>query len=252
MIETRAMPMLVVVTPHPDDEAYPFGGVMALAARARWRVVLHCATSGEAGERYDGGEATPRVLGPRREQELAASCQVLGAEPPVLWHLPDGGVRPTADAVARLATALTDAAPDLVLTLGADGAYGHPDHLAVHRWVTGAWTALAQRPPLLFAAFPAGLFAPHWDACRAMFGDPPNPPRAALGRAPLHYTVPIRSAAETKLAALGAHRSQLPEGDPRRLFPPGIIDALLEEEWFTDARGGRDHRTALLLASLTG
>ena len=37
---------------------------------------------------------------------------------------------------------------------------------------------------------------------------------------------------ERKRAAIAAHRSQLVEGDPASLFPPGIVDALLREEWY--------------------
>jgi LmbE family N-acetylglucosaminyl deacetylase len=29
--------------------------------------------------------------------------------------------------------------PDVVVTFGADGITGHPDHQAVHRWTTEAW-----------------------------------------------------------------------------------------------------------------
>ena len=34
---------------------------------------------------------------------------------------------------------LDDVQPDTILTFGSDGITFHPDHIAVHRWVTTAW-----------------------------------------------------------------------------------------------------------------
>ena len=72
----------------------------------------------------------------------------------------------------------------------------------------------------------------------------------AIGSAPSHYTVPTRQLPRTKLASVRAHRSQLPGGDPEALFPPGIVAALLEEEWFTDATGRENPAVTTLLATL--
>jgi N-acetyl-1-D-myo-inositol-2-amino-2-deoxy-alpha-D-glucopyranoside deacetylase len=137
------------------------------------------------------------------------------------------------------------------VTLGADGAYGHPDHLAVHRWVVDAWRAVGPpRPPLLFAAFTPGLFVPQYEKCIAMMGDPPDPPAHVIGAARIDYELAIRSVVSQKRAALAAHRSQLPAGDPAALFPPGIVAALLEVERFTDADGHAVAATRALLTSL--
>jgi len=65
-----------------------------------------------------------------------------------------------------------------------------------------------------------------------------------------HYTVDVRSAREIKLASIRAHRSQLPGGDPEALFPPGIVTALLKEEWFADASGRPGVVASTLLAEL--
>ena len=44
--------------------------------------------------------------------------------------------------------------------------------------------------------------------------------------------------AERKLAALACHRSQYEGDDPRGIFPAGVVDGLLQTEYFTLA-GGR-------------
>ncbi|MFN8507403.1 MAG: PIG-L family deacetylase [Dehalococcoidia bacterium] len=229
---------LLAFIPHPDDEAYSFGGTIALAAKAGWACRVVCASAGEGGERHDGGAPGAAALAEARERELAESCRVLGAEPPVCWRLPDGGFANVADGPARVTREIVDFGPDVVVALGADGAYGHPDHLAVYRWVLEAWQGLREpRPALRFAAFPRGLFLPQYRKCIGMMGDPPQPSASAIGVTRWDEEVDIRAVAATKLAAIAAHRTQLPGGDPRAIFPPGIVDRLLEREGFTDAGG---------------
>ena len=244
------MPTLLAIIPHPDDEAYSFGGTIALAAKAGWRCIVHCASAGEGGERHDGVPAGPMALAAARTGELRSSCRVLGARPPTVWGLPDGELAGLASEAPRIRGLFEALQPDLVLALGPDGAYGHPDHVAVSRWVLEAWTGAPAKPPLLFAAFPKGLFLPQYEKCIGMLGDPPEPPREAIGSESSDYEVDVSAVRETKLAAITAHRTQLPGGDPRALFPEGIVEGLLDVEWFTDARGSRDGLVAELLGSL--
>ncbi|MBI5949142.1 MAG: PIG-L family deacetylase [Chloroflexi bacterium] len=245
------MPTLLAVIPHPDDEAYSFAGTIALAAAAGWECMVHCASRGERGKRHDGGPTGEAALGLAREYELATSCALLGAAPPVSWGLPDGGLRDAPSQAARILGLFRELQPDLVLALGPDGAYGHPDHIAVYRWLREAWeSSPAPRPALLFAAFPRGLFLPQYEKCIGMMGDPPEPPASAIGSDAAHYSVSIARVREAKLAAIAAHRSQLPGGDPEAIFPPGIVGALVHTECFLDARGAPDPGTAALLASL--
>jgi LmbE family N-acetylglucosaminyl deacetylase len=192
------------------------------------------------------------TLAAARTRELAAACTVLGARSPVLWGLPDGGLAAYAPGPQRVAALLRHLEPDLVLTLGPDGVYGHPDHIAVYRWVKAAWEAAPGRPPLLLAAFPRGLFLPQYEKCIGMMGDPPDPPREAIGTDSYDYEVKISTVREQKLAAIAAHRTQLPRGNPRALFPKGVVDALLDVERFVDASGAAQPVAAGLLRELAG
>ncbi len=244
------MSTLLAVIAHPDDESYSFGGLIALAARAGWECHIECVSSGENGK-IDGRSAAPATVRSVRERELAKSCDVLGAGKPHFWRLPDGGLAPL-DGASRLRRLLRRWKPDIVLSLGADGAYGHPDHVAVHRWVLAAWQSMrSERPRLLLAAFPRSLFLPQYEKCIAMMGDPPSPPASAIGSDTFDYEVSVKLVESAKLAAVAAHRSQLPGGDPESLFPPGIVAALLGTERFTDAAGA-DAGTASLLRRLAG
>lgn len=247
------MPTLLAVIPHPDDESYSFGGTLALAAKAGWRCVVICASSGERGKRHDGGPPGEAALAAAREAELAASCRLLGAEPPIFWRLPDGGLRAMEPPLALVRAAFETYSPGLILTLGEDGAYGHPDHIAVHGGVRDAWRAPGpHRPPLLFAVFPRGAFLPQYEKCIDMMGDPPSPPPGAIGAEPWHYEVDVSSILPLKLAAVSAHRTQLPGGDPHALFPPGVLTAVLTTERFADASGEQSPAAARLLASFGG
>ena len=246
------MPTLLAVTPHPDDEAYSFGGTIALASVAGWRCVVACATRGEGGERHDRVWSRWIPTGRKRAAELAGACCVLGAEAPRFLRFGDGTLN-ARDARGRACVSglIDELAPDLVLALGADGAYGHPDHLAVYYWTKGAVAATGTKPTLLFAAFPPGLMRPQYDLCRTegVLGEPPSLEASELGDSPPHYVVPIVGAAETKLAAIAAHRSQLPGGDPLRLFPAGVVPQLIEREAFVDASGAPSPETLSLLQS---
>ncbi len=246
------MPTLLAIIAHPDDESYSFGGTLALATSAGWRCVVLSLTSGEGGKRHDGGPIGKAAIGEARERELAASCKVLGAEPPEFWRLPDGHVREQPSQVSRLRDFIESSHPDLIVSLGEDGAYGHPDHIAAYRWLLEAWQSLgASRPPLLLAAFAPGLFLPQYRKCLSMMGDPPTPaPEKIGGAAAWHYQLPISQVAPTKLASIAAHRTQLPGGDPEAIFPPDIVQKLLDFERFSDATGRSHARARQLLASL--
>lgn len=236
--ENSPVPTILALIPHPDDESYSFGGTLALAARAGWACHVECASAGERGKRHDGGLLDPGSVAGARTAELAQSCRILGARPPRVWGLPDGGMREAPSQVSRIVRLFEEFNPDLVLSLGCDGAYGHPDHIALYHWVRAAREAWrGAGPPLLFAAFPAGLFIPQWQRCIGMLGEPPEPPASAIGCETFHYELPIGRAREAKLAAIAAHRTQLPGGDAEALFPPGIVASLLAAERFHDARG---------------
>jgi LmbE family N-acetylglucosaminyl deacetylase len=142
---------ILSVWAHPDDETYLAGGLMAAARDHGQRVVCVTATSGEHGT-DDPATWPPQRLGPVRRWEAAAAMAVLGvAEHHVLGH-PDGCLsRDDRGAVDRIGRMIDDIRPDTILTFGADGMTFHPDHIAVHHWVTAAWRARGREARLLYA-----------------------------------------------------------------------------------------------------
>ena len=61
-------------------------------------------------------------------------------------------------AVGRIVTLLRRFRPDVVITFGPDGAYGHPDHIAISQFTTAAMVAAADAA---FDAEGAGAAPPH-------------------------------------------------------------------------------------------
>lgn len=212
---TAAPELVVAFSPHPDDEAYAMAGTLAHLVARGWRARVVYLTRGEAGVDERGPNPD---LGATREAEARAACAVLGAEP-VFVGLPDG-------AVASHPTDLAPFAADarLVLALGEDGAYGHPDHLAATRMVGSA----ELDGTVLHAAFPRGLFAPIHRRLARFVELERDLDELGVDRA--DHVVDVRPYRDTKLAALAAHVSQLSGGDPRRFLVDGWIDGLLDEE----------------------
>jgi LmbE family N-acetylglucosaminyl deacetylase len=137
---------------HPDDETYVAGGLMAAARAAGQRVVCATATAGELGA-PDPAAWSPERLGAVRRWEAAAAMAVLGVDEHEIAGLPDGGLH-RVDAAGRewACRLLERVRPDTIATFDANGGTFHPDHIAVHRWVTDAWRALGRPCRLLYEA----------------------------------------------------------------------------------------------------
>jgi LmbE family N-acetylglucosaminyl deacetylase len=138
---------LVCFHAHPDDESIATAGAMAAAAADGHRVVLVVATLGEEGEVPEGFLGEDETLAERREAETRASAQILGASRVEFLGYRDSGMAGTPandnadsfcqadleEAAERLATILREEAADVVTVYDANGVYGHPDHVQVHR-----------------------------------------------------------------------------------------------------------------------
>jgi len=226
--------------PHPDDEAYAAGGLLAHCASTGASVRLVCATRGERGSDRTGIAAAGPALAATRTRELEASCAALGIDPPIFLDLPDGALAGAAAATALVAAHVQRFAPHLVITLGADGVYGSLDHLAFTATVTDALRALAPAPRLLHAVFPRGLFAPVWRALarrRPRLVAAIDPNMLGVEAAAVDLRLDIRVQKPRKLAAIAAHCSQLAGGDPATFLMAGLIEPLLDEEWYLVAHG---------------
>jgi LmbE family N-acetylglucosaminyl deacetylase len=132
---------LLAALAHPDDESIGFGGSLAKYAAEGVEVYLITATRGEAG-RFGalGRSADPLEVGHVREAELRAAAKVLGVNEVSILSYPDGSVDkvPSAVAIRALVWHIRRIRPDVIVTFGPEGAYGHPDHIAISQFATAA------------------------------------------------------------------------------------------------------------------
>jgi LmbE family N-acetylglucosaminyl deacetylase len=124
---------MLVVSAHPDDEAFGLAGTLAKHAAAGGRAALICATRGEAGQ-TNGLADSPEALGALRSRELECAVQAAGVGELHLLDWPDGGgaswdMETLVGQIRDLARSIR---PDVVITFDEDGITRHPDHIAVH------------------------------------------------------------------------------------------------------------------------
>jgi LmbE family N-acetylglucosaminyl deacetylase len=156
---TTSLGTILSIWAHPDDETYLAGGLMAAAADHGQRVVCVSATAGEHGT-DDPDRWPPERLGRVRQLEAVAAMAVLGVREHRILGLPDGALDAChEEGVSMIGRLLDEIEPDTVLTFGPDGMTFHPDHIAVHRWVTGAWHERGCRARLLYATVTTSLLA---------------------------------------------------------------------------------------------
>lgn len=150
-VPSAGLGTILSIWAHPDDETYLSAGVMAAARDRGQRVVCATASAGEHGT-SDPEQWPPQRLAWVRSREAAAAMAALGVVEHEIAGLPDGDLPACSDAGAAWAARLiSTVAPDTILTFGPDGMTYHPDHVAVHHWVTDAWCALGRPGRLLYA-----------------------------------------------------------------------------------------------------
>ncbi len=231
---------------HPDDEAILTGGTLARVAAAGHRVVLVTATDGALGltsRRYAAGG-----LAGVRAAELAESARLLGVARVEQWGYADSGLGPVLfddppgqvrfsrasvdEAAERLVGLLREESVDVLLTYDANGGYGHPDHVQVHR-VGAAAAALARTPRVLEVAVSPRV-------ARVM-----KPRHVSLAPvSPVTVVVDVREHLDAKVSAMRAHRSQLTADGwlPRNIdvitrLPRPVLARSLGWERFADPTG---------------
>ena len=124
---------LATILSHPDDETFGIGGTLIKYTDAGVECHSLSLTQGEAGNAGDPAHPIPReTLGAARAAELAESGRRMGLASTTCFTYPDGGVAdaPPANIVRDVIRWLRAKRPDVVITWGPDGGYGHPDHVA--------------------------------------------------------------------------------------------------------------------------
>ncbi|MFZ1805862.1 MAG: PIG-L family deacetylase [Cyclobacteriaceae bacterium] len=136
---------ILVVVAHPDDET-AFGSALAKHARLGDNVYVIFAVDAKFDTRLIS--APPDSLLKIKQNEVACSCEKLRINKPIFFsfnsldrkHGNRDGVRDAVDTgnqfKEKFKQTLADIQPDLIITFGPDGEYGHPEHIVVGSLVT--------------------------------------------------------------------------------------------------------------------
>jgi LmbE family N-acetylglucosaminyl deacetylase len=137
---------LLGVLAHPDDESMGMGGILAKYSAEGVETHLVTATRGEHGW-FGAPEDNPgpEKLGRIREAELCAAAKVLGVRDVAFLDYVDGHLDEAdpQEVIAKIAQHIRRVRPQVVFTFDQNGAYGHPDHIAISQLTTAAVVAAA-------------------------------------------------------------------------------------------------------------
>lgn len=148
---------ILVVFPHPDDEAFGVSGTLAQYAKAGTPITYACLTLGEMGRNLGNPPFTTREELPLiRKKELQASCEAIGIKDLRMMGLRDKTVEFEDDEemVAMMTNLIDELNPSLIITFYPNYAV-HPDHEATARAVVRAVRRMPEsdRPRLYCVAF---------------------------------------------------------------------------------------------------
>ena len=200
---------VLAVSAHPDDDTLFAGGTLAKYASEGHDVYTLCTTRGEGGEVGEPPLVPSKdQLGPLREQEARCAARELG-EKDIFFldfvdpHMEIDGVALPIEATledfsAAIAEHLAKLRPDVVITHGSEGEYGHPQHRFTHVATRTAIRSLAPWRPKEFITWMAR---------------PPGELDARTERIsnladPVTETLDVTPWFERKVAAGMCHRSQ--------------------------------------------
>jgi LmbE family N-acetylglucosaminyl deacetylase len=229
---------------HPDDETMFLGGTLACLADRGVELHYLCATRGEGGERGDPPMCLPDELGFLREKELHCAVDALGGktlnflnyqDPPVG---PEGELYPFTDDVSGLAEVLRNEIqklkPDIIISHGPAGEYGHPAHIQAYQGLSLALGTINEKP---------AIYAPAW-LSRETGEFTPQP----------GMLLDISEWRELKVAAALCHRTQhdlfIRHGSARAGKPVTVPEMIRSQEALYKINLGNNSSQEDLLADL--
>lgn len=182
---------VLVVFPHPDDEAFGVSGTIATHVKNGNPVTYACLTLGEMGRNMGNPPFTNRENLPKiRREELKDAAQILGIQDLRMLGFRDKTIEFEDDEMLTktMSSLIAEVNPSLIITFY-PGYSVHPDHDATGAAVLRAVEKIpaTTRPTLHCVAFS--------NNCVEEIGEPDI----------IHNINPV---VNTKLAAIAAHRSQ--------------------------------------------
>jgi LmbE family N-acetylglucosaminyl deacetylase len=258
-------PTLLAILAHPDDESFGMGGTLALYAERGVAVHLICATRGEVGEvvpEYLGDYPSVAEL---REAELRCAASHLGLTAVHFLDYRDSGMpgspdnqhpqalvaAPLEEVAAKVAHAIRELKPQVVVTFDPIGGYHHPDHIHIHHATVKAFQMASDpdfdddlppfQPHKLYYHTISKRFLRWAVRVARLFGQDPSKwgknqdidlASLVVEDFPIHAEIKYRPVEHRKNAAAACHASQGGAGLARGPFA-----------WISHLIGGKDQFT---------
>ena len=210
---------VLVIFPHPDDEAFGVSGTLSMHVRNGTPVTYVCCTLGEMGRNMGNPPFANRETLPHiRKKELLEACKAIGIHDLRMLGLRDKTLEfeDPEKLADRFAAVIDEVAPSLIITFY-PGYSVHPDHDACGAAVIRALKRLPEekRPVVHCVAFSKN--------CEEELGKP-------------DIVHDVSAYAKQKMAAIRAHRSQFGafmQGKAAKLgFEDKEVQKRLNEEHF--------------------
>lgn len=203
---TQAKKILVLLA-HPDDPEFFCGATLAKWAKDGHEIIYHLLTCGEKGSNNPDISTDDLCLLRQKEQRDAA--KIIGVTEVHFSKHPDGELAPDMDTRREVTGIIRQHKPDILLTFDPTNLYptdfyplNHPDHRAAGQVVLDAVFPGAGNPHYFPELHSAGLHAHYPQEIWLCL------PKDANTR------LDVTETWETKIAALHAHKSQVPPDDP--------------------------------------
>ena len=139
---------LLAIFPHPDDETLGLGSTLARYSSEGVETYLMCATRGERGW-FDSEGPNPGLDGVAkiREAELKCAAEHLGLHEVKFLDYIDGDVDQAnhQEIIGKIVNHIRRIQPQVVVSFSPDGNYGHPDHIALSQFTSGALVLAASQ-----------------------------------------------------------------------------------------------------------
>jgi LmbE family N-acetylglucosaminyl deacetylase len=233
---------IMAVFAHPDDEGQ-IAGLMAKYASEGIEVSLVSATRGELGSTNNPSLLEGKTMAQLREKELRCVCKVLGVKDLRFLSYHEGSFHTanSAHVIGKISEIMDGLSPQIVITFGPEGVYGHRDHVAISRWTTSAFHVVRRKSlshglpfpsKLYYTAYPRSLF----DRLRTQgieFGIDVEGAVHRIEGVPdekITTVIDVSGFQSQKSEAFCCHRSQLRPGDFRWMIMEGRLMELLATE----------------------
>lgn len=256
---------LMAILAHPDDESLGFGGALARYASEGVETSLICATLGQRGRLHGKPPGDPEHPGPERmaeirEVELRNAVEALGIRELALLGFMDGSVDQVdpRTAIEAIAGHIRRARPNVAVSFSPDGAYGHPDHIAISQFAMAAIVLAADAsfrsgngsPPHAVSKFyymvsVAASWQVYQDAFKRLMTTVDGVERAATPWPDWEVTTVIDTSAQWERVwqAVSCHDSQVGAYEKLKTLSPDQHAALWGKQYyyrvFSTVNGGR-------------